>query len=322
MIDAFVDVLLKKTAEQKAEDALTREILKLPLSDIQKIASAGSVKRAFAGEKNASDDSNDWLKKYEGTPLYDEAIALEEDLLGIEGERIKRRLDRPVDDDLWTREDMVRLKKRQLDLELSKDRGASRGEDMDDDDLESYLADTAGDSGGDTEEKEDDEDKGASTSSTDNGKGAPTQETKQAAVPRAGAPRSHVHQGSGKTASVSYMPSLEAADLAGRALAHALHKTAACTGKEKDSGFLGPAVDAISGGIKGFREGVPGGKLRSALIGGGGSVAGGLAGSTIGAGLGSALGPLGTLGGGLIGGALGSSKGYGVAQNLLGAKKG
>lgn len=296
MLDAFTDVLLKRASDRKAEDALTQEMLKLPIADIQKIASAGSVKAAFAEpartEKTGSDD--DWLKKYEGTSLYDQAIMLEEQLLAIEGERIQRRMDRPQDDDLWTKEDMIRLKKRQLDLELSKNRGADGGVE-DAVDLEEYLS-----------SEEDSPD--ASASEKEEDVGAPKEPEKAAST-----------QPLPKVA--SYMPSRAAADLAGRAMAHAAQKVAACAvQKEKDSGFLGPAVDAISGGIKGFRAVAPGEKLRGALVGGGGSMAGGAAGSALGAGIGSVLGPLGTLGGGLVGGAVGSGKGYDLAQRILGKK--
>jgi hypothetical protein len=263
MLDAFTDVLLKRASDREAEDALTREMMKLPLSDIQKIAAAGSVKVAFAEPcttKSASDD--DWLKKYEGTPLYAQAIALEEELLNIEGERIKRRLDRPVDDDLWTKEDMVRLKKRQLDLELSKDRGASRGEDEEDDD-----------GGEDTEDEAKEAPK------------APEVAEKAAGVARRPLMPSKI---------ASYMPSIEAADMAGRALAHARHSEKCAAVKEALS------AAEIGRGLKG----AAGGALREGAIGAGTGAAGGALGGALFGGVGAAPGAAIGAGGGLVGGLL------------------
>jgi len=279
MLDAFTDVLLKRASDREAEDALTREMMKLPLSDIQKIAAAGSVKVAFAEPcttKSASDD--DWLKKYEGTPLYAQAIALEEELLNIEGERIKRRLDRPVDDDLWTKEDMVRLKKRQLDLELSKDRGASRGEDEEDeDDLERYLS---------ADDDEEDDDGGEDTE--DEAKEAP--KAPEVAEKAAGVARRPLMP----SKIASYMPSIEAADMAGRALAHARHSEKCAAVKEALS------AAEIGRGLKG----AAGGALREGAIGAGTGAAGGALGGALFGGVGAAPGAAIGAGGGLVGGLL------------------
>lgn len=114
MLDAFTEVLVKQAERKKNEDELYELMMQLPVDEIAKFAFAETA--CIAKEA----DDNDWLKKYEGTALFDRAVALEEELLAIEAKRIERRMDRPVEDDLWSKEDMIRLKKRMLDLELHK----------------------------------------------------------------------------------------------------------------------------------------------------------------------------------------------------------
>ena len=116
MLDAFLDTLVKKaSAEQSIEDRV-RAMAHLPTEDLQKIAQTGEVKLA--------EDYEDWLEKYEDSELYPQACALQEELLSIEAKRIARRLEppKPPEEDLYAAEDMVNLKKRQLDLELFKKR--------------------------------------------------------------------------------------------------------------------------------------------------------------------------------------------------------
>lgn len=76
-----------------------------------------------AAEKLAH-DSACFLEQFEGTPLHGKAIALVGEELQIEAERIQRDEARraqaePVDDS-WSKQRMIDLKKRQLELELHK----------------------------------------------------------------------------------------------------------------------------------------------------------------------------------------------------------
>ena len=119
MLDTFLDVLVKKASNKEAEDRLVKAMEGLPLEDLQKIAASG-VKLAFISD---GDEEHEWLRRYEETPLYDKALELQKELLGIEAKRIDKRMNRPPEpeaEDLYAMEDVVRLKKRQLDLELSE----------------------------------------------------------------------------------------------------------------------------------------------------------------------------------------------------------
>lgn len=246
MLDAFTQVLVKQASDKDAEDKLTRQMLSLPMKDLQKIASGVQLKAAFSG-----DGDNDWLCKYEDTPLYEKAIALEEELLKIEGERIQKRMDRPVEDDLWTREDMIRLKKRQLDLELSKARAS--------DDVEDVLEDD-----GDEEDDEEDDDEASEEKSARaftrklahvQGRRAPTvtvtQRTKTAAARRPVA-RTKVASAPRLTNTVDKLASFE---MAGRALAHVLHKQAAeYTPEEQARIRSSTGMGALGGALGGLGQ--------------------------------------------------------------------
>ena len=76
-----------------------------------------------AAEKLAY-DAHCFLEQFEGTPLHAQAIALVGEELGIEAERIQRdearRAQQEPMDDSWSKQRMIDLKKRQLELELHK----------------------------------------------------------------------------------------------------------------------------------------------------------------------------------------------------------
>jgi hypothetical protein len=118
MLDAFLGVLVKKASDEQAVDKLAHAMESLPMEDLQKLASGFNTKQAFGcGE----DEDLKWLSSYEDTPLYDKAMALQEELLKVQAARIESRMARPEPSpDFYQQEDMIRLHKRMLDLELSK----------------------------------------------------------------------------------------------------------------------------------------------------------------------------------------------------------
>lgn len=296
MLDAFSLVLAKQASDKEAEDALTKQMLRLPVRDLQKLASGLPIKRAFMECSEGSSGSGDWLKKYEGTTFYSQALGLEEELLKLEGERIERRLSEDkIRDDTWTREDMVRLKKRQLDLELSKLR----------------LQDAAAE--GEEEQEYDEEDEDTQTEGLDEKQASARFIQKLAAdmtggvrpvvtPARAASPAPRV-----KTASAEpkggASPGLSADalgcfDIAGRAMAHAAYTKTAMPLRQVGSGVKGAVTGAVGEGLKQGLAGAAGGALGGAVVGG------------LGAAPGAAVGA----GGGLISG--------GISGALSGWKKG
>lgn len=66
-------------------------------------------------------DCDDWLSKFKGTPLFEQAVQIEEALLAQEAEEISDRNERGGErQQRYQQQDMLRLKKRQLSLELVK----------------------------------------------------------------------------------------------------------------------------------------------------------------------------------------------------------
>jgi len=129
MLDAFAAILVQNDNKATLEDELTEQFKKLgSVEEITKVASEiATIKNAYCGPEDYK-----WLKQYEGTPLYEKAMQLEEEQLNVEAARIKSRMEKK-EDDFWAQEDMIRLKKKMLDLDLAK---SNLGKPDDDDDDE------------------------------------------------------------------------------------------------------------------------------------------------------------------------------------------
>lgn len=115
-LEAAYEAEKKNTARQEMVDAF----MHFPEDELKKIAS-GELKLAYG-------DDDDWLKKFEDTPLYDQALALEEASLEIDiadqqqriSENEERQAKNQQRDAIWDQKDALRLKKRMLELELRK----------------------------------------------------------------------------------------------------------------------------------------------------------------------------------------------------------
>jgi hypothetical protein len=133
MIDKFLEVAMghEKVAsdQKKLVDAMTN----LPVEDLVKIAS-GEMKLSYF-----HDPSGKWIDKFKGTPLIDDAIALEQQDLEMQMSRNEQNRERQ---ERWKEEDAQRdelcVRRRMLDLELAKlEAGQSEGEAESDEEPES-----------------------------------------------------------------------------------------------------------------------------------------------------------------------------------------
>jgi len=115
MLDNFLEVAYTRTKEAEDKAHLVESMRKLPNELLMKIAS-GEEKLAFMGHGGES-----WLDKFKGTPLFTQAIQLEEQQLQLDmankqnwaAESAKRSQDDAVRDELC-------VKKKMLGLELAK----------------------------------------------------------------------------------------------------------------------------------------------------------------------------------------------------------
>lgn len=113
MLDTFLQVAYEheKTASDKTE--LAELMMQLPDEELAKLAS-GEVKLSYGC-------GDDWLEKYKGTPLMEQAIALEQQALEMEMQRKQQQQERSEG---YREEDAARdqlsIQKKMLDLELAK----------------------------------------------------------------------------------------------------------------------------------------------------------------------------------------------------------
>jgi hypothetical protein len=140
MLDAFLSVAYEHETKKEAQAQMVRDFMQLPKEELYKIAS-GQVKLA---------DDDEWLEKFKGTPLFEQALGLEEaciqadieDQQQRERERVERQQRRAEADGMtaWEKKDAIRLKKRLLDLELlrAENSGAGGGEEEAEEEAEEF----------------------------------------------------------------------------------------------------------------------------------------------------------------------------------------
>lgn len=126
MIDYFLEAAYTKTASEQRDRALVDNMKKLPVEELKKLAS-GSVKLSYYG----GGDGLEWLEKFKGTPLFEQAIAVEQQMLQNEiaeqQQRIEEDASRPARTEMWKARDALCLQKRMLELQLLQSSVAGEG---------------------------------------------------------------------------------------------------------------------------------------------------------------------------------------------------
>lgn len=116
MLDAFLEVAYQKESSRSLRNEMAEAMTALPNDELAKIAS-GEVKLAYM--VNEGHSGGCWLDQFKETPLYDEAIQLEQMDLQVEAQDIQlRSQERAQRDGLWDTRDAISLKKRLLELKL------------------------------------------------------------------------------------------------------------------------------------------------------------------------------------------------------------
>lgn len=117
MLDKFLEAAYEHQQRTSLRNEMAEGFKHLPIEELAKIAS---------GElKLASYDEGDWLEKFKGSPLYDQALALEEECLRIDiAEQQHRGQEQSMSQQLWNAKDSIRLKKRMLELQLRQSEAA------------------------------------------------------------------------------------------------------------------------------------------------------------------------------------------------------
>jgi hypothetical protein len=119
MIDTFLEVAYGQTKEAEAKERVVEAMKKLPIEELHKIAS-GESKLAYF------DHDGSFLQKFKGTPLFDQAVQLEQADLQIKMEQAQERQQQ---DQGWRQRDAQRdelcVEKKMLELELAKQQDAA-----------------------------------------------------------------------------------------------------------------------------------------------------------------------------------------------------
>lgn len=120
MLDVFLQAGYTKEKRASASLEMTRLMMKLPQAELLKIAS-GDLTACAPKEGSGGEE---WLEKFRGTPLMDQAFQLAQAEIALDMQDIQERQQRKEEDamrpDNYVAKDQLGLKKRLLELELLK----------------------------------------------------------------------------------------------------------------------------------------------------------------------------------------------------------
>lgn len=123
MLDQFLNVAYAHEKKHDDQVKLAKALTALPLEDLQKLASGNACLDIGS--------SDDWLEKFRGTPLFDQAMQLERSELENDIAREKAESARPNMDTFWQTASQIRLQKKMLELELQGQKnGGAPGQDL------------------------------------------------------------------------------------------------------------------------------------------------------------------------------------------------
>ena len=133
MLDEFLQVAYQTNGRKQAEYELVGLMEGLPVVELRKIAEGTPIAALYSHlDKTAYLDGScgpdgapkTFLDQFKGTPLLDQALALEQEELQAEmtdmQKRQERRQQNVADDSLYDVKDRIRVQKRLLELELAK----------------------------------------------------------------------------------------------------------------------------------------------------------------------------------------------------------
>lgn len=114
MLDSFLYAAYTQDKKTKEKRAFIETLKKLPKEELYKVAS-GELK--IANLCSVPGDEGTWLSRFKDTPLFAQALVLEQQSLQLDAEDIARR-SQQRNDDIWLQRDQIQLQKRLLELQL------------------------------------------------------------------------------------------------------------------------------------------------------------------------------------------------------------
>lgn len=133
MLDIFLEVACAREDQAQQKLAMDDLLMQLPEEDLWRLArgeSTASLLKQADGEPPDQPEENSWLRKFEGTPFYERALALEQESLEQDIASAKENLEKKLhpEPDSYEASEKTRLCKRILDLELTKSQLAGSSE--------------------------------------------------------------------------------------------------------------------------------------------------------------------------------------------------
>jgi hypothetical protein len=119
MLDHFLSAVYQTDKKHQEKRAFVEQLKKLPPKELMKIAS-GELKLSYP--HGGDHGGVEWLEKFKGTPLFEQAMQLEQAAIHADMEQQQRRQQRQqeyrLEDDLYSTQDQICLQKRLLELQL------------------------------------------------------------------------------------------------------------------------------------------------------------------------------------------------------------
>lgn len=126
MLDHFLKIAYDKSVVQAEQDRVHVLLKQLPVDDLYKLATGDMTKEALfdcAPSGNVG-HSDSWIDKFKNTPLFEQAVALEQEEIQLEMDELQKRKERTLqsqsESNVWDLRDQLRLKKRLLDLQAAQ----------------------------------------------------------------------------------------------------------------------------------------------------------------------------------------------------------
>ncbi len=116
MLDRFLKVALSHSAKEQHELELVELMKKLPNEQLYKLAT---------GEMKLSGEGLDWIDKFKGTPLFEQAVQLEQESIQNE---VAQKQTNAQNQAGWDARDQVEMKKRLLSLQLAQTEQQAMGQ--------------------------------------------------------------------------------------------------------------------------------------------------------------------------------------------------
>jgi hypothetical protein len=131
MLDLMLQSMYETHEREKTASALHGALMQLPKDELLAIAFGQSPLNKLA-YSDGPDGECSWLDQFQGSPMYEQALALEQKCLQIDMQQVQGRAEREsVMDQSNQEKDVIRVQKRMLELQLAQSKhqgGGGEGE--------------------------------------------------------------------------------------------------------------------------------------------------------------------------------------------------